>query len=61
MHRRGRPRGGLCHEWGAALAVLKRLYQALKERRARLAWAVAEGVIGAGIGLGAVSLWLWSH
>lgn len=31
--------------------LIKRALRALKERRARIGWAFAEGAIGAGVGL----------
>lgn len=40
---------------------MKRLCGALKERRERLGWAVAEGFIGAGVGLLVATLWLRSR
>lgn len=58
---RGRPRGGLRHEWGTKLAALKRLYQALKEHRRDLGWSIASSILGSCIGLAMVSLWLWSR
>lgn len=62
IHHRGRPRGGLRHEWGTALAMGRRLNQALKEHGERLGWSIASGVLGACIGLGMVTLWLhWSR
>ncbi|HEY1157104.1 MAG TPA: hypothetical protein VGE95_12535 [Arthrobacter sp.] len=37
---------------------MKRAYAALRENAGRIGWAVAEGVIGGGIGLLAVTLYL---
>lgn len=36
---------------------LKRCWAALKERRSDLAWSIVSGLLGAGIGLLAVTLW----
>lgn len=57
----GRLRGGLSHGRSAALGgaepVIKRWYEALRPQLAPLGWSVAGGLVGAGIGLLAVTLW----
>lgn len=39
------------------MELIKRLRMALKKNRARVGWGVAEGLIGAAIGLLAATLW----
>lgn len=38
--------------------MIKRLCTALRRNRARIGWALAEGAIGAGVGLLVAVLWL---
>lgn len=52
---RGRPRGGLRHEWGSPLAMRQWF---TKERLESASWSLFGGLIGGGVGLLFSIMWL---